>query len=104
MNTIGRNDQMSLLKLIKALMSSRHSTEKNLKIIQIWFMHLQRAGRTYPKIFITLFKTQVSLKAQTANQEHLTDEALHEQLVRRGKENLPKQMGRQCVLKIVFHF
>lgn len=40
----------------------------------------------------------------TANQEHLHDEVFHEQLARTGEENLPKQMGRQRVLKIVLNF
>lgn len=46
----------------------------------------------------------MSSKAMTANQEHLHDEVFHEQLARTGEENLPKQMGRQRVLKIVLNF
>lgn len=46
---------------------------------------------------------KVLSKTKTANQEHLHDELLREQLARRG-ENVLKQMGRQRVLKIGLNF
>lgn len=68
-------------------------------------MHLQIAGKTYPEFFIPLLRTekcQARLRQQIKNILH--DEVFHEQLARMGEENLPKQMGRQHVLKIAVNF
>lgn len=68
-------------------------------------MDLQIAEKTYPKNFIALLKTekcQARLRQQIKNILH--DEVFHEQLARTGEENLPKQMGRQHVLKIALNF
>lgn len=93
---------VSLPKLIKALMTRRHF-RRILKIMQKFGSCICKEHRKpTPKIFLTLF-LKVSCKDQTANQEHLHDELFHEQLPRTG-ENLPKQMGRQCVIKIVLNF
>lgn len=46
---------------------------------------------------------KVLSKTKTANQEHLHDELFREQLARTG-ENVLKQTGRQCVLKIGLNF